>query len=108
MDDGAAAPVHQFTEAAIGDALHRIGAPDAPRFGRGDLTALLDLAHREGALQIVTPYAPIGPVATVLAELSRLAKPRGITVTRVLRDHDRSAWPHAAHGFFRFREAVMG
>ena len=103
-----AAPVYQFTEAAIGDALHRIGAPDALRFGRGDLTALLDLAHREGALQIVTPYAPIGPVATVLAELSRLAKPRGITVTRVLRDHDRSAWPHAAHGFFRFREAVMG
>jgi hypothetical protein len=31
-----------------------------------------------------------------------------MTLRRVLRDHDRQAWPHATHGFFRFREAVMG
>ena len=102
-----ARPVHQFTEAAIADALRRTGAPEAPRFGRGDLGALLDLAEREGAAMIVTPYAPTGPVASTLAELDRRASPRGIALTRILRDHDRLAWPHATHGFFRFREAVM-
>ncbi len=103
-----AKPVHRFTSAALGDALARLGAPDAPRFGPTDLQALLDSAEAEGAVQIVTPYAPTGPVAAVLSELGHLAAQRGITLARILREHDRLAWPHATHGFFRFREAVMG
>lgn len=101
-------PVQRFTAAAITDALDRLAAPDAPRFGPGDLTALLDAAQAAGAAQIVTPHAPTGPVASALSDLARLASPRGITLARVLRDHDRQAWPHATHGFFRFRAAVMG
>lgn len=101
-------PVHQFTKAAIADALGRVGALDAPWFGRGELSDLLDLAERKGATRIVTPYAPTGPVAATLGELSRLAARRGIKVTQILRDHDRRSWPHATHGFFRFREAVLG
>ncbi|MFM7333591.1 MAG: FAD-binding domain-containing protein [Tabrizicola sp.] len=100
--------VRGFTAAAIDDALARIRAVGSPRFGTGDLSALLDLAEAEGVKQIVTPYAPTGPVASALSDLARLAKPRGITLVRVLREHDRQAWPHATHGFFRFREAVMG
>jgi deoxyribodipyrimidine photo-lyase len=103
-----AGPVHQFTSAAIDDALARLAAEDAPRFGPGDLVALLDLAQTLGATQIVTPYAPTGPVASALSDLLALAAPRGIALARILRDHDRGAWPHATHGFFRFREAVMG
>jgi deoxyribodipyrimidine photo-lyase len=56
----------------------------------------------------VTPYAPTGPIARRLAALDRLARAEGIPVARALRDHDRQAWPQATHGFFRFREAVMG
>ncbi len=100
--------VEQFTTDAITDALDRLGASTALRFGRQDLSALLDLAGREGVTQIATPYAPTGPIASALGELSRLAAPRGIHLARILRDHDRLAWPHATHGFFRFREAVMG
>ena len=103
-----AEPVHRFTAAAIGDAVTRLGAPDALRFGPGDLTALLDWAEAVGVTQIVTPYAPTGPVAQALSDLSRRAVPHGITLARAMRDHDRLAWPHATHGFFRFREAVMG
>lgn len=103
-----AAPVHAFTEAAIGDALTRLGAPDAPRFRRATLSDLVALAAREGVERIVTPYAARGPVATALDELARLADPQGIALDGILRDHDRRAWPHATHGFFRFREAVMG
>jgi deoxyribodipyrimidine photo-lyase len=101
-------PVQRFTAGAIADALARLQAPDAPIFGRDDLTDLLDLVDRDGITQIVTPYAPTGPIATTLAELARQSTPRGITLACVLRDHDRQAWPHATYGFFRFREAVMG
>lgn len=103
-----AGPVQRFTTGAIADTLARLQAPDTPIFGSADLSGLLDLADGEGVRQIVTPYAPTGPVANTLDELLRLAEPRGITLARVLRDHDRFAWPHATHGFFRFREAVMG
>ena len=100
--------VHDFTSAAIEDALIRLGAPDAPRFGPADLAALVDTAEAAGVTQIATPYAPTGPVAHALADLARLAAQRGITLSRILRNHDRLAWPHATHGFFRFRETVMG
>ena len=100
--------VHDFTSAAIEDALIRLGAPDAPRFGPADLAALLDTAEGAGVTQIVTPFAPSGPVAHALSDLARLVAQRRITLSRILRDHDRLAWPHATHGFFRFREAVMG
>jgi deoxyribodipyrimidine photo-lyase len=99
-------PVHHFTAGAIRDTLARLQAPDAPVFSDSD--AVLAFAKQHGASQIVTPYAPIGPIATRLAALARMASEEGITVARVLRDHDRAAWPHATHGFFRFREAVMG
>lgn len=103
-----AAQVQGFTEAAIGDALARLGTADAPRFTPAHLPALLHLAIEVGARQIVTPYAPTGPIASALGDLARLAGPEGITLSRVLRTHDWEAWPHATHGFFRFREAVMG
>ncbi|WP_103255987.1 FAD-binding domain-containing protein [Tabrizicola aquatica] len=101
-----AGPVHRFTQGAIADALARLQAPDAPILT--STAEVLAQAQAQGAAQIVTPYAPTGPIASRLAELTRLARPQGITVARVLRDHDRDAWPHATHGFFRFREAVMG
>ena len=101
-----AEPVHRFTQGAIADALARLQAPEAPVLT--DPAAVLDLARREGVAQIVTPYAPTGPIAGRLAELDHLARPEGIVLARILRDHDRQAWPHATHGFFRFREAVMG
>jgi deoxyribodipyrimidine photo-lyase len=103
-----AAQVQEFTEAAIGDALARLGAADAPRFTPAHLPALLRFAAEAGVRQIVTPYAPTGPIASALGYLARLAGPEGITLSRVLRTHDWEAWPHATHGFFRFREAVMG
>jgi deoxyribodipyrimidine photo-lyase len=105
---GVAAPVHEFTNDAVADCLARLGATGAPQFGRAGLPKLIAFAEGERVTQIVTPYAPTGPVASALAELSRLADPHGITLVRVLRDYDSRAWPHATHGFFRFREAVMG
>lgn len=106
-----AGPVHRFVAGAMGDTLARLGGPDAPVFDAAEarsLPDLLDLCAREGIRQIVTALAPTGPVATCLTALGAEADRRGIALVRVLRDHDRLAWPHATHGFFRFREAVMG
>ncbi len=97
-----------FTARAITDCLQRINAPDAPRFGKTDLAALADWAQGTGAQSLVTPYAPVGPIARLLRDLDPLLQDRGITLHRVMRDHDRAAWPHATGGFFKFREAVMG
>ena len=97
--------VHSFVQAAMADALARLGSPDAPVLA--DETAILNLARTLGLRQIVTPHAPTGPVATRLRALAKAAEGAGVSVVRVLRDHDRLAWPHATHGFFRFREAVM-
>jgi deoxyribodipyrimidine photo-lyase len=85
--------------------LARLNASDAPIFS--EEAAVLAFAEQQGAAQIVTPYAPVGPVATRLGTLARQSEARGIKLSRVLRAHDKQAWPHATHGFFRFREAVM-
>jgi len=96
-----------FAAAGLRDAATRLGHPGAPQFG-ADLPALADWAADSGADQVVTPYAPTGPVQSALDTLEPLLAARGLTLTRVLRAHDRQSWPHATHGFFRFREAVMG
>ncbi len=98
--------VTAFATAGLRDAAARLGRPDAPLFDT-DLAALADWAADQGASQIVTPHAPTGPAQSALNRLAPLLAARGITLTRSLRDHDRLAWPHATHGFFRFREAVM-
>jgi deoxyribodipyrimidine photo-lyase len=97
-----------FTKAAIADTLQRCGQPEAPVFSADDLPALVQFAKTTGRVQIVTAYAPVGPVADAFAKLAPLAQARGLGFSLILRDHDRLAWPHATHGFFRFREAVMG
>ncbi|MDM7930901.1 FAD-binding domain-containing protein [Tabrizicola sp.] len=99
--------VHDFTSGAIADALSRLNAASAPVYRPEATRAILDQAETDGLTRIVTPYAPTGPISDVLADLEAMAALRGIAVDRILRPHDRDAWPHATHGFFRFREAVM-
>jgi deoxyribodipyrimidine photo-lyase len=99
--------VLSFTDGAVMDSLLRLGAADAPRFGSETLVALADYVAATGATTLLTAYAPVGPIASLLAELRRVLEERGIRLVSTLRDHDRAVWPYATHGFFRFREAVM-
>jgi len=95
-----------FVAEGLRDAATRLGHPEAPLF-TADLPALAQWAVATGAQQLVTPYAPTGPVQTALDRLAPLLAAQGVTLTRVMRAHDRAAWPQATSGFFRFREAVM-
>ncbi|MBU9699515.1 DNA photolyase [Rhodobacteraceae bacterium HSP-20] len=99
--------VADFVTAALDDTARRLGQPDAPRFTDATPDALADHLAAQGIRQLVTPYAPIGPTAAALQRLAPLLQDRDIRLTRLLRDHDAQAWPHATHGFFRFREGVM-
>jgi deoxyribodipyrimidine photo-lyase len=74
--------------------------------GTGGIPALADWARGLGVAQVVTPHAPVGPVAAGLDRLAAALAPDGIRLVRALRDWDRAAWPHATHGFFRFREQI--
>jgi deoxyribodipyrimidine photo-lyase len=100
--------VSAFVDDALTDTAHRRGQPDAPRFTDATLEPLADHLAAQGIAQLATPYAPLGPTAAALQRLAPLLEERGIRLARLLRDHDAAAWPHATHGFFRFREAVMG
>ncbi len=97
--------VREAVEAAAALQADRLG-PIRPLAQPDTVEALLSWAEAQGASQIVTPYAPVGPMATRLAEVERACHARGLTLVRCLRDEDRALWPLATHGFFRFWEAI--
>jgi deoxyribodipyrimidine photo-lyase len=55
---------------------------------------------------IVTTEAPVGPLADGLQRLTRELAGEGIDVVTLRRRWDDLAWPHATHGFFRFRQQI--
>jgi deoxyribodipyrimidine photo-lyase len=60
-------------------------------------TEVASWANTQGITQIVTSYVPVGPTADVL---------QGINLCQLVRPYDAAAWPHATHGFFRFKEKI--
>ncbi|WP_333714942.1 FAD-binding domain-containing protein [Yoonia sp.] len=46
---------------------------------------------------LVTSFIPTGPTRDAL---------QGVGLSRQLRPYDSAAWPHATHGFFRFKEKI--
>ena len=85
---GFAAGAVQDLEARIGP-VTRLATPE-------DLTA-----WAAGFRAVALPYPPVGPAAEALAQ----ALPADRT-HRLLRPHDRRAWPHATAGFFKFKKKI--
>ncbi|MEM9637431.1 MAG: FAD-binding domain-containing protein [Pseudomonadota bacterium] len=69
-----------------------------------DAEGVLDWARQQEVHQIVTAYAPVGPVAEVLADLA--AHPEAPAVIRLRRPYDDAAWPLATKGFFPFKKHI--
>jgi deoxyribodipyrimidine photo-lyase len=59
-----------------------------------------------GTSTIVTTEAPTGPMADALQQLSVELAQDGIEIITLRRPWDNLAWPHATHGFFRFRQQI--
>lgn len=91
-----------FLDGACADMQARI-APDAPWSTLRSVDAVLDWIGANELQQIILPYAPVGPVAEVLSEAESRSS---VPFIRVRRAYDDAAWPHATHGFFRFKEKI--
>ena len=74
--------------------------------GRDSIGAIIETAKTLGVTEIVTMYAPVGPVADALNELEQAAKPHGIALKVIVREWDRLAWPYASRGFFNLKEHI--
>ena len=56
--------------------------------------------------QVVTGYAPVGPVAEALGAAQADVQAAGIQIHQVRRPYDTAAWPHATKGFFAMKKAI--
>lgn len=94
-------------EAALADGAARAAAyfaVDVERLPEAELeAAMVDFAHRHALAQIVTAFAPVGPVADRLQSISAALARHGVQLVPVRRRWDSRAWPHATRGFFAFR-----
>ncbi|MBS0003109.1 MAG: DNA photolyase FAD-binding protein [Thioalkalivibrio sp.] len=59
-----------------------------------------------GVRSILTPEAPVGPLAEGLQVLARELEGDGIEILQMRRPWDDLAWPLATHGFFRFKNRI--
>lgn len=92
---------------AIADGLARAGAHwRCPVLGGLAAPAVVAQARAAGCRQIVTAYAPVGPVADRIAALRPLAEAQGLPLAEHLRDWDRQTWPHCRKGFFALKDKI--
>lgn len=101
--------VRSFTRGALADGLDRARVHFAAEAGVLEglrASDVLPWLQSHDVTALVTPYAPVGPVRDRLDRLTVGLAPEGITVSRMLRPWDSRAWPHAARGFFPFRERI--
>ncbi|WP_246084984.1 FAD-binding domain-containing protein [Rhizobium glycinendophyticum] len=92
---------------ALADALARARQkwPDAQvlgAFGAHELRSARDLRCR----QIVTGFAPVGPIADRLIALRVDAEREGLPLTEHQRVWDVEAWPYCRKGFFTLKEKI--
>lgn len=88
---------------ALGDAVARASGHWQCPAAAGDI---LTLALRHDCKQIVTGFAPTGPVATALATLRTALGERGITLVEYQRQWDRLCWPRCGKSFFSLKSQI--
>ena len=98
-----------FVAATTNDVTERVGnAFKCPTtvLGNLDSAALIAQARAAGAEQIITSYAPTGPVADTLSGIAPILAAEGVPLVQVRRAWDENFWPHATKGFFPFKENI--
>lgn len=99
-----------FADAALDDGVTRAAAhfaAPATRLAEADLDVTIPAwAEGQGLTQILTPYAPVGPVADRLASVGAALARAGIRLVAIRREWDARAWPHATRGFFPFKSRI--
>lgn len=99
-------PARQFARSAAVDTATRTSAHfncSADVLETLSADALISAATSAGVRQIVTLYAPVGPVADALAHVGPALLEHGISLVQVRRTWDSRHWPHATKGYFAFK-----
>ena len=99
-----------FAEGAVKDAVERA----TQSFGvSGELTTtddwantLMEWAATHRLKTIATAYAPVGPVAELVAGATRQLEKNGIRLIQLRRPYDSITWPQAQRGFFKLKEHI--
>jgi hypothetical protein len=71
-----------------------------------DAHNLREACDRANVRVIATPEAPVGPMADALERVAAALVVDGIQLIPLRREWDHLAWPHATHGFFRFKREI--
>jgi deoxyribodipyrimidine photo-lyase len=100
--------VARFAEGAVADGLERAGrhfAAPTLRLASLSPVCVADFARAHRLDAVVTPYAPVGPVAEALAAIAG-SRSHPVRLARVRRPFDTVAWPHGTRGFFALKERI--
>ncbi len=103
-------PARSFALGAVVDGVERasrrfnVPGEMAPTHDWGEA---LDRWAAENELDtIITPYAPVGPVAEALERAKRFLADRNVRVAEVRREYDALCWPHAARGYYKLKAKI--
>jgi deoxyribodipyrimidine photo-lyase len=56
--------------------------------------------------QVLVPYVPVGVAGDGMRQVQSALDRSGIALVQLRRSWDDILWPHATHGFFRFRKSI--
>ncbi len=98
-----------FVEAGASDALGRAAKHYSCAAKQIDTLNAEDViaeAQRSGVRNIITAFAPVGPVADTFAAIRPQLAAAGLSLIERQRAWDATFWPHAKKGFFPFKENI--
>jgi deoxyribodipyrimidine photo-lyase len=98
----------QYVENALNDGLSRASVhfcADVERYSEEQLHSEMKAwAVRHNLQQVVTAFAPVGPVADLLDKIENSLRESNIKLIRLQRKWDLQAWPHTKKGFFNLKQ----
>lgn len=98
---------HSFKKGAVQDAEVRSGGTAGQTSSTPDWTAaIMNAAEAAGTDQVITSWAPVGPVAMQLEQTKEALQQAGIHLYYAQRQYDRLTWPHATKGFFKLKKKI--
>ena len=104
------APAYEFARGAMADAVERVASSlgvSGELSNSDDWESLLvEWATKNHLNTIATAYAPVGPVAELLAEAGTQLERYGIRLLQLRRPYDSMAWPHAQRGYFKLKKQI--
>ncbi len=102
-------PTAAYTAAGIADpvvAFRRAAMMDRTEAVWDDLGALRAWVESLPLKRLIMAEPPVGLTAELMPEIRQVCGDAGVDLRVVRHDWDHHFWPHATHGFFRFKKAI--